>query len=99
MFALQVDQEIDHLGLDRYVERRHRLVAHDQARTERERARDADALALTAGKLMRKILHLVGSQAHLLEQLGNPLALFVARGEAVDAERLADDIARPHTRG
>ncbi len=29
MLALQVDQEIDHLGLDRHIERRHRLVAHD----------------------------------------------------------------------
>jgi hypothetical protein len=32
MPALQVDQKIDHLGLDRDVERRYRLVAHDQVR-------------------------------------------------------------------
>jgi len=40
----------DHLGLDRYVERRYRLVADDQPWIERQRARDADALALAAGK-------------------------------------------------
>src|SRR5882724_3667313 len=53
MLALQIDQEIDHLGLDRDVERGHWLVADDQPRPERQRAGDADALALAAGKLMR----------------------------------------------
>ena len=98
VLALQVDQQIDHLGLDRDVERGDRLVADDQARSERKRARDADALALAAGKLMRKVPHLVGPQAHLLEQFGDPVLLLAAGGEAVHAERLADDVARAHAR-
>ena len=51
--ALQRLQQIDDLRLDRHVERRHRLVADDQLRLEDHRPRDADALALAAGELVR----------------------------------------------
>src|SRR6202007_634687 len=74
------------------------LVAHDQTRSKRKRARNADALALAAGKLMRIVLHLVRPQADLLEQVCDPLLLVAARGKAVHAERLADDVARGHAR-
>ena len=50
---LEVDQQVEDLRLDRDVERRDRLVGDDQLRLERERARDADALALAAGELVR----------------------------------------------
>ena len=51
--ALQVAQQIEHLRLDRDVERGDRLVADDQLRVRRERAGDADALPLAAGELVR----------------------------------------------
>ena len=51
--VLQVLEQVDDAGLDRHVERGHRLVEHDAARVERERAGDADALALAAGELVR----------------------------------------------
>ena len=50
---LQVAQQVEHLRADRHVERRDRLVAHDQLRLDRERARDHDALALPAGEFVR----------------------------------------------
>ena len=56
---LQLTQQVDDLRLDRHVERGHRLVAHDEVGLEREGARDADALALAAGELVR----IVGSSA------------------------------------
>src|SRR5581483_9223597 len=52
-FLLQILQQIDDLGLDRDVERGDRLVADDQLGLDRERARNADALALAAGKFVR----------------------------------------------
>jgi hypothetical protein len=55
--------------LDRHVERRDRLVGNDQLRIQRECARDRDALALTAGKLVRKRLHLSAPQADLIEDV------------------------------
>src|SRR5205807_854280 len=51
--VLEIEQEIEHLGLDRLVERRDRLVEDQKPRLEREPARDVDALALAAGNLMR----------------------------------------------
>ena len=51
---LEVGEQVEHLRLHRHVERRHRLVGDQQVRLEREGARDADALALTAGELVRE---------------------------------------------
>ena len=39
-------QEIKNLGLDRYIQRTHGFVAHNQLRIERERPSYRDALAL-----------------------------------------------------
>ena len=46
-------EQVDDLRLDRDVERRDRLVADDEVRLRRERARNADALALAAGEFVR----------------------------------------------
>jgi hypothetical protein len=45
---LQAAQQVEHLSLDRDVERRDRLVGDQQLRLERDRAGDADALSLAA---------------------------------------------------
>ena len=60
---LQLLQQVDDLRLDRHVERRHRLVADDEVRLDRERAGDADALALAAGELVRVAVGEVRVQA------------------------------------
>ena len=62
-------QQVDDLRLDRHVERRDRLVGHDQLRVERERAGDADALPLAAGELVRVAVVVLGVEADDLEQL------------------------------
>jgi len=49
---LDVAQEVHHLGANRDVERRHRLVEQDAVRVRRQRARDGDALALAARELV-----------------------------------------------
>jgi hypothetical protein len=45
---LQIEQHVQDLGLDRYVERRNRLVGDDESGVHRERAGNADTLALSA---------------------------------------------------
>ena len=50
---LQILHQVDHLRLNRDVERAHRLVGDDDLRIGRERAGDADALTLAAGELVR----------------------------------------------
>ena len=67
--ALEPLHQVEDLGLDRDVERRDRLVGDDQLRLERESARDADALALAAGELVRIAPDVARIHAHPLEQL------------------------------
>ena len=50
---LQLDQQVEDLRAHRDVQRRDRLVAHQQRRPQRERAGDHDALPLAAGELVR----------------------------------------------
>src|SRR5919198_2321402 len=49
----QIEQQVEHLRLNRYVERRYRLIQEQQLGAKRQGARDADALPLSAGEAMR----------------------------------------------
>src|SRR5581483_11391010 len=84
---------IQDLGLDRHVEGRDRLVAHDQLRTERERAGDADPLPLPARELVGVPVVVLGAHAHELHQLLDLALDLVLRHGPVQAERRADDTA------
>ena len=90
--VLEVVEQVDDLGLDRHVERRDGLVGDDQARVERERARDADALALAARELVRVAVVVLGREADDVHQLLHA-PLGVAARLAVDHERVGDDRA------
>ena len=89
--VLEALQQVQDLRLHRDVERRDRLVADDQLRLERERARDADPLPLAARELVRVAVVVLRAQADAGEQLAHA-ALHVLLG-LVDRERLADDLA------
>ncbi len=58
---LEVLEEVENLRLHAHVERRDGLVADDEVGVDRERAGDADALALAAGEFVRVAVVLVGS--------------------------------------
>ena len=75
---LQLEQQVQHLRLDRDVERRDRLVGHDEARVGGERPGDADALALAAAEGVREAMHEFGPQAHQAKQLGHPVGALAA---------------------
>ena len=51
VLGLQVLEQVDDLGLDRHIQRRDRLVGHDQLRLHQQRPGNADPLALASGKL------------------------------------------------
>ena len=70
--VLQVVEQVDHLRLDRDVERGDRLVGDDQLRVQRERARDADPLPLSARELVRVAVDVIGREPDDLEQLAHP---------------------------
>ncbi len=92
---LQVLQQVQDLRLHGHVERGDRLVADDQLRVDRERARDADPLALPARELVREAVVVLGVQADDLEQLLYAALDLRGGAELVDLERLRDDEADP----
>ena len=58
-FILQILHQIDHLRLDRNVQRADRFIRDDDLRIGRKRPRDSDALPLAAGKLVRIAIRLL----------------------------------------
>ena len=88
--VLEAAQQVEDLRLDRDVERGHRLVADDQLRLQRERARDADALPLSAGELVRVAVVVLRREPNAREQLTHAGARVLRR--MVDREWCADDL-------
>src|SRR5262249_56473574 len=82
----------------RDVERRGRLVAYNQLRLDRERARNRDALALAARELMRIARRMARLEADETEQFGDARALLCGRHHLVKLERLGENIADGHAR-
>ena len=58
----QTGQEVDHLCLDRDVERAHWLIANDQIRVDSDRPGDPDPLALHTAELARVSAREAGSR-------------------------------------
>ena len=87
---LQLDEEVQHLGLDRDVESRHGLVGDDELRADGECARDADALTLSAAELARPAVRERGREADPLEQLVHPRPPRIPRADPVHREHLLD---------
>ena len=90
---LQVHEQVEHLGLDRDVERRDRLVGDQDARAQHERAGDGDALALAAGEHVRVAGVVLGPQAHLGHHLLGTFAALGGRQARVDDQGLLQDRA------
>ena len=82
---LNILQQINDLRLDRDIERRYRLVADQHLRLDRESAGDADALPLSARKLVRIALKIVSRQSDAAQQFGDPRAFFAALAHPVQA--------------
>ena len=83
---------------DRHVERRRRLVGDDDARIERDRAGDADALALAAGEGVRIALHRQPGRGRPAPSARRRVSSSRAARDAGDEQRLADDLLHRHAR-
>src|SRR3954453_14742938 len=89
---LQVLKQVHDLGLHGDVERRRRLVGGQDARVERQRPGDHDALAHAAGELVRVVVHPLRSSwdPDAVHQLDGALLGLLAAGAPVHPEHLAD---------
>ena len=82
---LQALEEVQDLRLDRDVERRHGLVAHDQLRVRAQGPRDPDALALAARELVWVAVVVLGVQpdptmSSRTRRFVSPSVLWIAKG-------------------
>ena len=55
-FILQIQEQVEDLALNRYVQRRYGFVQNQKIRADRKGPGNANALTLTARKLERKLL-------------------------------------------
>ena len=94
--GLQVLEQIQDLGLHRDVQGRDRLVGDHQAGLERERAGDADALALAAAEGMGEPPHVLGPEPDAAQEIGHALLALAPAPHAVDQQRLADEVEQRH---
>src|SRR5882757_3400909 len=85
---LQLEQEIDDLGLYRDVEGRDQLVGDQAFGLYGEGTRNADALALAAAELIGVAGLRIGRQAHQIEELADALLHPGALAQAMEADRL-----------
>src|SRR5436309_2502074 len=95
---LQVLEQVHDLRLNRYVERRHRLIAHDKLRIERKRPRDADPLALPAREFVRIAAAMLGFESDKSQQFSYAIAPAASIANAMDDERFLDDLTGCHSR-
>ena len=86
---LQIAQQIDDLRLHRDVERGNGLVRHEEHGVARERARDADALPLTARQLVRESTHERGVEIDEVEQFAHPGVALGRRHRSLNVEAFA----------
>ena len=72
-------------------------IADDEVRVDRERAGDADALALAAGKFVGVAGGMLGVEADIAHELENALLPFLPAGvELMHVQRLSDDVFDRH---
>ena len=99
VLLLQVAQQVDHLRLHAHVERRGRLVQHDEARLQHHGAGNRDALALAAGEFVRIAVARRRVEPDFLQRRDDALvALRRASGPARGWQPFGDDLGDRHAR-
>ena len=96
--GLQIQQQIQDLRLHRDVQRRDRLVGDHQARVERQRAGDADALALPPLKACGNRRMYSGRSPTRRSSSATRSSRSRRLLHAVHQQRLADEVEQRHAR-
>ena len=94
----QLLHQVDDLRLHRDVQGAHRFVRDDERGVRRERAGDADALALTAGELVRITRGVLGLEADAVEEVLDALLALLPREPEVQLHRTLDELLDRHAR-
>ena len=95
--ALELQEQIDGLRLDRHVERGDRLVTDQHIRLHGQRAGNGNALALVAGELVRETVGQTRIEARPFKIAGH-IGLFAGPvGQAMGERSFGDNVTHPHT--
>ena len=78
--GLQIEQEIQDLGLHRHVQGRDGLIGDHQARVQGQRTGDADALSLAPAEGVREAAHVLGPEPDAAQEIRH--AHLHARGDS-----------------
>lgn len=81
--ALQIFEQVDHLGLHGHVERADRLVEHQEFGLYRKRPRDTESLSLAAAELMRIPIDVFRAQADFL-QLSESESIIASQNDGIE---------------
>ena len=92
----QFIQEINHLGLNGYIQSGHGLIGDDQLRVHDNGAGNADTLSLAPGKLMGIAGGMLSDQPHQLQHLINFLINYFFVPFPLDDQPLGNDLADSH---
>ena len=95
---LELEEQVEHLGLHGDVERGDGLVGDHEPRLRRQRPGDADALPLAAAEGVGEAVHVLGPHSDQAQQLGHAVPARAAVPETVDQERLPDVVEQRHPR-
>ncbi|MNO72767.1 hypothetical protein D3C76_637210 [compost metagenome] len=96
--GLQILEQIEDLGLNRHIQRRYRLVAHNELRLHRQRPGNADPLPLPAAEFVRMPVSQVRPQAHSLQQAEYFIFQRLPFGQPMHLQRFGYNIKYLHAR-
>ena len=91
-FLLYVFHEVEHLSLDRDIERGNGLVANHYLGIDAEGTGDADALALPPRELVGIAIHIIRFQVHHLQLPSDYFLPIVRRTESIEPQRFIEGI-------
>src|SRR5665647_314683 len=96
--TLEVGKEVEHRCLHGHIEGARRLVGYQHGGVGEQGPCDADALALTAGQLVRVAPGNLRTEAHLVQPCGDPGSQVASTLPRSQPQRLTDHVAHQHPR-
>src|SRR5665648_61338 len=90
-FLLKIHEQVDDLGLNRYIERRNRFITYHKLRVEREGTRNTDSLPLSSGELMGIPVFVVGAKAAAFHDTVYVIIEFFFGNNSMLADCFTDD--------
>jgi len=94
--VLKIHQQVEHLGLDRHVQCRNRLVTDDEPRVQDQRPCNANALSLPTTEFVRIAIHHDRIESDALHYLRDTFSTFGIGTNVLQQQRFCNDVSHGH---